>query len=93
MNDTTKDKFLAEYPDWCLKPHKLTTAEMENPIEVLAEFFDAYSLQDIRIRLKDWLLDAFESEEASAKNHYWLLDYIERLIEAAYVIYQKRICD
>lgn len=91
MENTTRDKISAAYPEWCYKPFKLTVAEMENPIEVVAEFFDAYSLQDVRIYLKDWLLDALQAEEASAKNHFWLFENIERLIEAAFVLYQKRI--
>lgn len=91
MYDTVKDQISAEYPDWCRKPFKLTMAEVENPIEVVAEFFDEYTLQDIRIYLKDCLLDALQTDDASARNHFWLFDNIERLIEAAYVIYQKRI--
>lgn len=91
MKDSVKDKISAEYPDWCRKPFKLTLVEIENPIEAIAEFFEAYSLQDVRICLKDWLLDALQAEEASAANHFWLYENIERLVEAVYVLYQQRI--
>lgn len=60
---------------------------MENPWTVVDQFFQMYHLPQARICLKDWLDDALRAEDNDAPSHVNTYDMVERLIEAAFILY------
>ena len=84
-----KDKL---YPEWHEKPLRLTLAEMKNPIEVIEGFFEEFSLQDVRSRLKDLFTDAVYSGESETGVYDYLTmrENLERLTEAAHLILENK---
>lgn len=90
MNDNVEDKLSGEYPEWCHKPFKLTLGEIKNPIEVLEEFCETYTLPDIREDLQTWLWYALDNEDIKGGHFFQLYQDIEKLIEAAYVILKSK---
>lgn len=83
-------RMLSQYPKWHDKPLRLTTAEMNDPHLVLEDFFQAYSLSDTRACLKELLEDALSANDVNPMSHFTLYDHIEKLIEAAFLIHQKK---
>jgi hypothetical protein len=79
-----------QYPEWHNNPFRLTATEMQNPHVVLKDFFSAYHLTDIRECLTEWLYSAFHKDEVPAINYVYLHDNIERLIEAAWLLHNKK---
>ena len=90
MNQLLKDRILATYPEWHQQPLHLTVSEMQNPYLILEEFFDAYSLIGIRICLREWLADVVCTDKAPSLEYVFLHEKIERLIEAAWLLHQKK---
>jgi hypothetical protein len=77
------------YPDWQYQPVRLSVEEMENPYEVLDQFFDCYSLPGLRSNLRQWLKEALTNKEGGSGDTLLLHDDIEKLIEVAWVIHQQ----
>jgi hypothetical protein len=89
MNQALKDIILAQYPEWHTKPFRLTVPEIQNPYIVLDNFFDAYSLTQVRACLRKWLSSVVRTDEVPALDYICLHDQVERLIEAAWVLHQR----
>ena len=89
MKDTIKEKILAKYPEWHHRPFLFNQEEMDNPFQVYKEFFDAYSLPNIRVKLWEWLHSACHDEYVEAVNLLTLYRHCERLIEASLLIYER----
>lgn len=68
----------------------LNIDEIANPHDVLAECFEAHSLQDIRIYLRDWLILVWQNDDVIAGNYLWPCESIQKLIESAFVYYQLK---
>ena len=83
MDNTVK------YPDWTEKPFKLTIEEIENPHLVLDDFFSWYSLLEVRKHLRDVFMDALTVEDVPASNYCFFWEQLERLTEAASVIFER----
>jgi hypothetical protein len=77
------------YPEWQYQPVRLSVEEMENPYEVLDQFFDFYSLTGLRANLRQWLKEALTNKETGSGEILLLHDDIEKLIEVAWVIHQR----
>lgn len=89
MKQTLRQRILSHYPTWHDKPMRLTLSEMEKPELVLDEFFDMYHLSSIRLELKQWLNDALSASDIYPMDCVTLHDYVEKLIEAAFVLHEK----
>ena len=89
MKQTLRQRLLSHYPAWHDKPMRLTLSEMENPELVLDEFFEMYHLSSIRMELKQWLDDALSASDIYPMDCVTLHDYVEKLVEAAFVLYEK----
>jgi len=87
MTDTVSKNILAKYPEWHYKPFLFNLEEMDNPFQIYKEFFDAYTLPNIRAKLWDWLYNACHDEYAEAVNLLTLYRSCEKLIEASYLVY------
>lgn len=79
-------------------PHqllRLTREQQQDPLTVLACFFECYHLKDLRELLWDWLLTALSTDNATyakgrdRSNLIFLYEKIELLTEAAWIIYQQ----
>lgn len=79
-----------EYPEWHKKPFRLSVEEMENPYLVLEEFFEAYNLIHVRAFLCEWLTRSMDSKEPASKDLFNFYRHVERLVEAAGMIQNKR---
>jgi hypothetical protein len=90
MQEQLKQSLLAEYPSWHDQPLSLKVTEIEDPGSVLSSFFTCYDLPDIRSCLKELLHDSLRAEGADAAGHVSTHQDIEKLIEAAWVIYQGK---
>jgi hypothetical protein len=90
MNHKLKDSILAHYPEWHNQPFRLTVPEMQNPYLVLEDFFDTYNLTALRACFKEWLSTVIRTDEVPALDYINLHDKIERLIEAAWLLYQMK---
>lgn len=93
MKEQLKQRILAEYPLWHEQPLNLTISEIENPRSVLSLFFRRYNLPNIRACLKEFLHDALRADGVDAPGHVIAHQDIERLIEAAWLIYQQKAAD
>lgn len=71
-------------PTYHNQPLKLTSDQIENPFNVVKEFFISYHLPDIRDSLKNWFEDSLHQEDS--KEHYHAFTQVEKLIEACWVI-------
>lgn len=90
MKDTIKQKILAKYPDWHHQPFLFNNEEMGNPFQIYREFFEAYSLPNIRVKLWEWLYSACHDEYVEAINLLILYRHCERLIEASSLVYKSQ---
>ncbi len=90
MKKQLKQSLLAEYPERHNQPLSLTASEIEDPRSVLSFFFTCYDLPDIRACLKELLHDSLRAKGANAASHVSTHQDIEKLIEAAWVIYQEK---
>lgn len=90
MNPHYRLEALTRYPEWHNKPLRLTTAEIKNPWLVLEEFFDMYRLPNFRDSLKLWMDDTVRSETEDLSKHVHTCTMIEKLVEAAYLLYKEK---
>lgn len=90
MKEEFKQRIMAKYPVWHEQPLNLTIPEIENPRLVLSFFFTRYNLPNIRACLKDFLHDALCADGVDAPSHILMHQDLERLVEAAWLIYQKK---
>jgi HEPN domain-containing protein len=77
-------------PVWHSQPLYLTVSEIENPFKVLQCFFDCYHLPEARASLKEWLDTSLRVEDVNASGLVYLHDQLNKLVEAASLIYQRR---
>jgi hypothetical protein len=77
-------------------PVRLTIEELVNPSIVLSNFFDRYSLKEIRSSLDDLVIQAMSSEMPELdhwreRNNILYFRYqLESLLEASYLVARKR---
>lgn len=90
MKRSFVQRMLADYPDWHDKPFKLSTAEIKDPYIAFEEFFDRYSLDNLRTEFKELLTDALNGSNTDDPSMYiGICDNLEKLSEACYVLYKK----
>jgi hypothetical protein len=89
MNERLKQEIMRQYPEWHYKPLRLTVAEIEAPLGVIGHFFECYHLPQIRSCLKEMVFDAICMDDNDAPSHYTTHEDVEKLIEAAWLIYQE----
>lgn len=77
-------------PKWHSQPLYLTVSEIENPFKVLESFFDCYHLPEARASLKEWLDTSLRVEDVNASGLVYLHDQLNKLVEAASLIHQRR---
>ena len=75
-------------------PLRLTTEQMESPIDVFEDFFGAFDLEDSRVLLgfvisKVICLGDEDIEDFSRSEILTYYEYAEMVIEAAFLICQK----
>ncbi len=79
---------------WELKPRKLTPEEMECPDKVIEEFFQYAHLPQVRWYLWEFLKTMVTGTYVQLKsreraNLIYFYEQIERLVEAAHVMYEQ----
>lgn len=89
MGPQLRQKVLTLYPEWHQQPLCLSLQEIEQPQQVLIQFFDTYNLPAIRACLKQWLEDALRAQNVAAADHFFTCQHIEKLVEAAWLIHQE----
>ena len=83
---------LKDYPEWELKPRKLTSDEIKNPLLVIDDLFHYGHLPEIRECLWDWLkatVTGGYSKGLSRReqdNMVFFYEHVERLIESVHII-------
>ena len=77
------------YPDWHFQPLRLIKNEMRNPVGVIREFFSSQNLPQARQNFKDILNDAVTNVDAYAIDYLTFYNDVEKLIEAAWLIWQN----
>lgn len=83
-------------PKWDYKPRKLTKLERQQPIRVINDFFSYASLPQVREMYWDlWKTTVTGNYNTSLSqrernNLIYLLEQIEKLIEATHIYYQKK---
>ncbi|HKO80804.1 MAG TPA: hypothetical protein VJU78_10425 [Chitinophagaceae bacterium] len=91
MNPQFLQRMLIRFPDWHRQPFRLSIEEMEDPYLVLDEFFSCYNLMNIRAYLREWLNEAMHSHESGTIDLLSIYEYVEKLIEAAWLLYSKEM--
>lgn len=81
---------LFNYPEWHNQPLTLTIEEINDPLSVVAAFFDCYKLREPRVYLQEWLNDALQKEDVDGGNLFVLHNNIVRLAEASWLVLQQR---
>jgi hypothetical protein len=85
-----------EYPPAELEPRKLSKEEIEDPYQVIYELFDYAHLPQIRESIWEWLKattsgNYHKLSVSERGNLLYLYEKIEKLIEAAHIIHNKRV--
>ena len=81
-----------KHPQWYNEPLRLSTEQKQNPILVIADFFEWYHLQDVKEILWTWTKTVISSptsisnEPLDRGNHICFYENIETLIEATFII-------
>jgi hypothetical protein len=76
-------------------PIRLSPEELENPVLVLNHFCTYYDLNDVRMKLEEWLFMAFGADAPELGNHMerssllFFSQQIQTLIEANYVLFKS----
>lgn len=79
------------YPEWQNKPFWLNNDEIKNPVEVLQQFYETYSLPVCRNHLWDLVMGFMNSEMADDLNRnersdlLYFYQGLGELVEAAYL--------
>lgn len=89
MKEQLRQKILTNFPEWHLKPLRLSIAEMEEPYSVLNYFFECYTLPQIRACLEELVYDSLRAEDTDAPSHVTTHADIEKLVEAVWVIHDQ----
>lgn len=90
MKRSFVQRMLADYPDWHDRPFLLTSAEIKEPRIALEEFFNRYSLDNLRTELKELMTDALSGGSIDDPTMYiGICTNLEKLAEACYVLYKK----
>jgi len=84
-----------EYRPAELEPRKLSSEEIANPYEVINELFSYGHLPQLREALWEWLKLGVSSSnhhesQRDRANLLYLYEKMEKLIEAAHIIYQRK---
>jgi hypothetical protein len=90
MHLELRKQIFTEFPEWHRRPFRLSVEEMKDPGLVITEFFEGYSLPDIRACLRQWLIDAIFLGEAKPAVHFSTYEYVEKLIEAVWVLHNRK---
>lgn len=83
---------LQDYPYWELKPRKLSREEMENPLQVVHDFFSYSHLPSIREQLWELLKTTVTGNYCKSltgrerNDLIFFYEKLEKLIEAAHVL-------
>lgn len=83
---------LSDYPYWELKPRKLTKEEMENPMQVLHDFYSYSHLPAIREQLWELLRATVTGNYCSSLTRrercdlLFFYEKLEKVIEATHVL-------
>lgn len=91
MNEQLKERIITKYPEWHHNPFRLTITEIEAPYSVIGQFFECYTLPQIRACLKEMVFDAICMDDNDAPSHVTTQDDLEKLIEAAWLIHQQEL--
>jgi hypothetical protein len=80
---------------WALKPRKLSLEEYETPEKVIDQFFNIAQLPQARWHLWEMMKTLVTGDFATMRSSdrsslLFFYEQIEKLVEAAHVIYQKR---
>ncbi|MCP9750454.1 hypothetical protein [Ferruginibacter sp. HRS2-29] len=62
---------------------------MDDPKEVIGQFFSTWSLTQVRYIMKEWLYEAYGSGMGTEKEFLFMHDELIRLVEAVFVLQQK----
>lgn len=89
MQQEIKQRILTRYPEWHYQPLRLTLQQIDNPTEVIREFFNGYNLPQARDLLKKWLDDSMIPDEQHYQNHIPIYNEVEKLMEAAWLFLQN----
>lgn len=89
MKERLRQQLLTKFPDWHLKPFRLSIKEIEAPYSVLDHFFECYTLPQIRTCLQELVYDSLRAEDTDAPSHVTTHEDIEKLVEAAWVIFKQ----
>lgn len=84
-----------DYSPSDFEPHNLNKQQKEDPYLLIQEFFDFYHLPEARKDLWEWLqitvCGEFNILSSTGKsNIIFLYEFIEQLVEAVYIIYQRK---
>jgi hypothetical protein len=93
MKGSLRQQLLTNYPAWHDNPLSLSIAEIETPISVFTHFFECYTLPQIRVCLKELVYDSLLAEDTDAPSHVTTHEALEKLVEAAWVIYQRSVAN
>jgi len=89
MKEKLRQQLLTKFPEWHLNPLRLSIAEIEAPYDVLDHFFECYTLPQIRACLQELVYDSLRAEDTDAPSHITTHEDIEKLVEAAWVIFKQ----
>lgn len=90
MSNTLFPPITDTMPQWqYTQTLHLTKAAVDNPILVVEDFFNCYSLPNIRYCLHDWLAKSVHKNELMETNLISLHDTIIKLIEASWLLWKK----
>jgi len=78
---------------WRDYPTNLTEAELDDPFTVISKFFKAFTLQQYRVQLYDWLEHGLSSKAAhefiTTADLVGVYENLQKMYSAAWVIYQR----
>jgi len=86
-----------KHPQWYNQPLRLTEEQLNNPISVFNDFFQAYHLNETREVLWEWLLaiissaGSISSDPLERSNHIYFYEKLEEIIEAAFLLKELKI--
>ncbi|XZF15306.1 hypothetical protein ACTHGU_04150 [Chitinophagaceae bacterium MMS25-I14] len=76
-------------PPWHKQPLHLTQEQMNDPQQVLHDFFAVYPVEDIRHLLKEWLDETMLDRDDVPVYIILLYDDLLPMLEAACLLYRK----
>ncbi len=83
-----------DYTQSEFEPRYLTQVEIEEPYQVMHDFFDYANLPQVRTHLWEWLKltvsGTFHKESSTDRsNLLYFFDKLEQLVEAAHILHKK----